>query len=220
MNYFMHFGLILIIVVILLFVLTNIIYSLDRHERIKLIIKQIISITTLCGVLLLVDVIMQKIIIFEQINDGNILSCLIIYCSSTICLWLGVSSIFNKLIDWNFGSIIIYSSKKTTTISSAESLGTAINTEQKVLSSKDLPEKILIHSEKNLSENSLESKKIPEDIELVIFGKNVTTYKDGRELSQNLYACKNKCDETRISKILYESLLLQADSLSEKINNV
>lgn len=113
-----------------------------------------------------------------------------------------------------FGRNIIY-----TTTHSEKPLGTAIKTEQteqKVLSSNELPRKILLHTEKNLTENSLESKKIPEDIELIIFGKNVTTYKDGREYSQNLYACKNKYDEARISKILYESLPLQADVLNEE----
>lgn len=119
------------------------------------------------------------------------------------------------LVHHCWGEYTFFSNQKTATISSVEPLGTAINTEQKVLSSKDLPKKILIHSEKNLSENSLESKKT-EDIELIIFGKNVTTYKDGREYSQKLYACKYKYDETRIIQILCYSLLLQAEALNEE----
>lgn len=214
MDYFINFGLILITCVLLLFVLTNII-NLNKCERGKLIIKQAIEIATLCGMLLLVDVIMQKIITFKQINDNNLFPCFIIYCSSAICLWRVVLSILNKLLnEMMFDRHIIY-----TTTHSEKPLGTAIKTEQpeqKVLSSNELPRKILLHTEKNLMENSLESKKIPEDIELIIFGKNVTTYKDGREYSQNLYACKNKYDEARISKILYESLPLQADVLNEE----
>lgn len=215
MDYFINFGLILITCVLLLFVLTNIInFKEKKCERVKLIIKQAIAIATLCGMILLVDVIMQKIIAFEQINDNNFFPCFIIYCSSAVCLWRGVLSIFNKLFNEMFGRNIIY-----TTTHSEKPLGTAIKTEQteqKVLSSNELPRKILLHTEKNLTENSLESKKIPEDIELIIFGKNITTYKDGREYSQNLYACKNKYDEARISKILYESLPLQADVLNEE----
>ncbi len=197
MLYFNHLGTFTILVVLLLFVITNIVANFDKQERLKLITKQLVSIVTLCTILMFVDSLFQRIVVTEMINSENGPACALVYISSAIGLWYGVSAITNKIISYAFAKC---STRKLINKESDE-----LKTEQRVISSKELPKKILFHIEESLTEASIESSKIPEDIELIVFGTNVTTYKDGRTFYQNVYSCKRRSDEPIIRQRLFDS---------------
>lgn len=205
MMYFGVLGVLLLIIVLAVYIIMNCNRILNRKERVNLIIRQVIQFVTLSVILLVIGYVMEQIIKVEDINEYNAWFYMISYLLLSMNTCVGIFYIINMLI--RFGKFIFNKNID--------------DTKTKVFSSRELPEKILVHieDEKSTTENSIETSKIPGDIELVIFGESTIIYNDGRQFVQPVYVCKNKSDEEKLIEIVYKSLSSQAENILNDICN-
>lgn len=205
MIYFCIWGVVLLIIVLAVYIITNCNRTLNRKERVKLIIRQVIHFVTLSVILLIIGYLMEQIIKIEDINEYNEWFYMISYLLLSMNTCVGLFYIINIFI--RFGKSIFNNN-----------IG---DTKTKVFSSRELPEKILVHieDEESTTENSIETSKTPEDIELVIWGESTVMYNDGRKFVQPIYTCKNKTDEEKLIEIVCKSLHSQAENILNNICN-